>query len=85
MYEKVFSRLTWGMPTLATTGFQVPGHVHQKLVNADFRQPHLRASSGDVRFEQALQTVLSFERATHATGDVRNFDIYEYTCNGVHA
>jgi len=50
-------------------------------------QGGLRSHGG--RYEEMVPFILSeplnSEYSPQALGDVRNFDIYEYTCNGVHA
>ena len=47
----------------------------------------LRSHGG--RYEEMVPFIVSeplgAQYAARASGDVRNFDIYEYTCNGVHA
>jgi len=47
----------------------------------------LRSHGG--RYEEMVPFIVSepldAQYAAQASGDVRNFDIYEYTCNGVHA
>ena len=55
----------------------------------DLSQLKGRLRSHGGRYEEMVPFIISepldSKYAARASGDVRNFDIYEYTCNGVHA